>query len=148
MAQQKMNIIIEKAKDNNLTCKIENSNSEFIYAYSKYKPKDKISLSNLNFNSNENLILLGLGLGYELEYLAKNTNNYIYVIEPDKEFYNIILSSNELNSVLKIKNIKFLFGDEYKKLTLSDYEIVNNKNITCYNSHFYIEVLNYLSRFP
>lgn len=140
-----MNIILERAKDNNLTCKIENNHGKFIYAYSKYKPKNII---NLNINKQKQYILLGLGLGYELEYIARNTNKNVYVIEPNREFYNLILNSKELNKVLKNKNIIFLFEEEYRNIKnlATDYEIITNKNIICYNNDFYINVIEHLNR--
>ena len=137
-----MNIQLEKAKDDNITCKLEDENGKWKYIYSKYKPKD-ITLPEIKID--KGYIILGLGLGYEVNFIAKNTHKKIYVIEPSKEFYNIISENQELEEVLTNPNIIFLFEEEYKTVNFENQcEIINNKNITKFNNNYYVEVLQHL----
>lgn len=138
-----MKIFLERAKDNNFTCTVESSSSKKIYVYSKYRPMD-VRIGDIE--EDKSYIVLGLGLGYEVNFIANNTSGNIYVIEPNKEFYNIILENEELKELITNKNIIFLFGEAYKNVTFDgEDKIINNDNITKHNNYYFIEVLNYIN---
>src|SRR5471030_489861 len=144
LKEDSMNIKLELAKDDNITCKLEVENGKWKYVYSKYRPKD-IILPEIKVD--KEYVVLGFGLGYEINCILKNTNKKIYIIEKNKEFYNIVDENEELREVLHNSNIVFLFGEEYKKINFHNQcEIINNKNITRFNSDYYVEVLQQLKR--
>ncbi len=116
------NIILERAKDDNFTCKIIKGNKK-IYLYSKYYPRKNLIDRKIY---NTDYIVLGLGLGYEISEILEKTKGTVYVIDYDKSFYNVIKEETELSSILSDSRVKFLFGDEYKKF---DFGV---------NSNFYI----------
>lgn len=139
----KDNIILEKAKDNNWTCKI-NINGKLKYIYSKYNPIKKLE----GISKSSNYIVLGLGLGYELEQISENTNGIIYVIDKDSTFYDLITELQYLDEVIGNPRIKFLFGDEYKSINLkeiNDYKIYNNENLTQIYVSYFSKVIKFLS---
>ncbi|MDD7794621.1 glycosyltransferase family protein [Clostridium sp. 'White wine YQ'] len=136
------NIIIEKAKDGNWTCKVK-IDDKWKYIYSKYNPIKKIE----NIASDENYIVLGIGLGYELKQIIQNTKGNIYVIDKNENFYNIIQEHNDLNIEYEDR-VVFLFGEAYKDIyfKMDDKNLIyDNKNITEVDSKFYYDVLKYLS---
>lgn len=137
-------IIIEKAKDGNYTCKILNDNGGYTYIYSKYKPLENIKIDNIDARKNH--ILLGLGLGYELNLLLEKTDKDIYVFDKNTSFYEKILENNELSFILKNNRVKFYFGEDYLKISkelLMNSIIINNFNITKFNSDYFLKIINY-----
>lgn len=139
----KNNIVLEKAKDENWTCKV-NINGKWQYMYSKYNPIKKID----SISNSYSYIVLGIGLGYELEQIAENTNGVIYVIDKDKTFYDLVSKLKPLNQIINNPKIKFLFGDEYKTVNLKEmnnYKIYNNKNLTQINILYFSQVIKFLS---
>lgn len=76
-----MSWVVEQAKNNELTLKVNN-----VYIYSKYNPKNDVERF-INTLSNEDFyIVLGLGLGYHIESLLETkTNTKVYGVALDKE---------------------------------------------------------------
>ncbi len=135
-----MKILIERAKDNNLTCKIKDNEGKITYIYSKYRPKN---IKKIELKKEKNYLILGLGLGYEVYFVAKNTDAKVYVIEPNKDFYDIISSQDDLNSIFDLSNISYVFGNDFEKLSnLDEFEIIINQNLTLYNRKFYENVIS------
>ena len=135
-------IVIEKAKDNNWTCKVE-IDGKWKYLYSKYKPVRPIE----DIQKEKNYIVLGLGLGYELKQILEKTNGEIYVIEKDKSFYSLIKELDILDCS-DCDKVKFLFEDEYKKVSSiynDEFIIYDNKTVTELDSKFYFEVVKSIS---
>ena len=66
-----MNIKLERANDENITCKLEVENGKWKYIYSKYKPKNIILPE---IKEDKEYIVLGFGLGYEVSFILQNTN--------------------------------------------------------------------------
>ncbi|MFS0575520.1 glycosyltransferase [Sporosarcina sp. 179-K 3D1 HS] len=133
------NIFLETAKNGSLTCKY-NINGKWKYLYSTYFPekiKEKISVS----GNTACIVQLGLGLGYELEYLKKNTNKPIYVIEADLQFYELLKSNSDL-----LNNVKVLGKDNYKEIPyeFSEIQVFENTNLIQCDIPFYTEVLKFL----
>ena len=62
-----LEITLERAKDNNFTCKIVKGNKK-IYLYSKYYPKKNLINQKIY---NTDYIVLGLGLGYEISEILE-----------------------------------------------------------------------------
>lgn len=135
---QNNNIILEKARDGNWTCKI-NVNGKWKYMYSKYRPVKKIN----NIRTNSNYIIFGLGLGYELKQIVENSSGLIYVIEKDKTFYELIKEFNILDEFTNSDRVILCFGDNYKQINLDNYIIYNNENITQIDSDFYYKAIKY-----
>lgn len=120
-----MKINIERAKDNNLTCKIQQGDKPSQYIYSKYRPKNIVPI---DVKDGENYVVLGLGLGYEVSFIAQRTKGKVYVIDSNKDFYNIINSYEELKEILRQENVIFLFGVDYQSVDLpKQYDIINNR---------------------
>ncbi|KHD38336.1 hypothetical protein NL50_02190 [Clostridium acetobutylicum] len=136
-----MNIIFEKAKNGNTTCKIEESNKAK-YLYSKYSP-EKVSIKK-NFNSNS-LILFGLGLGYELKEILDTYSGEIYVIECEKSFVEETMRNKATDQILDKDNVHLYIGEQYKDICkIENYCIFYNDKVTDLYKEFYYEVFNFI----
>lgn len=122
-------VIVERAKDGNLTCKRRQGTS-FKYVYSKYRPAN-IELD-LVINPNcESILLFGYGLGYEYERVKMVTDKKIYVIEGHEIFLSLAVENQ----------IKVISKEAAKKLMgYSSTQIVQNKNIMDCYTDFYEEL--------
>ncbi|APC41169.1 CgeB family protein [Clostridium estertheticum] len=141
-------IIIERAKDGNLTCKVE-VDGKIKYIYSKYQPMKNIYIPDIS-NSKNCIIVIGLGLGYELLEIEKRCGTKkIYVIDSDEFFYNSIIENEEIKHIVLNSKALFLFGDEYKKLQhidISDTQIIINKNISSISNEYIYKVANHFNK--
>lgn len=136
------NIIIERAKDGNWTCKVQ-INDIWKYIYSKYTPIRKIK----KIDNNSNYIILGIGLGYEVNEILNNTNGQIYIIDENKNFYQISNKLKIISNIIHNDRVKFIFGNNYKNIKLNDihnWKVYSNENITQLNSKFFYKVIKYL----
>ena len=135
-------VIIEKAKNGKYTYKI-NIDGDWKYIYSKYSPKSNLIIQDID--DEKDIILIGLGLGYELQDILEKTSQDIYVIDKDDFLYNSIKEIDYMYKVIESKRVKFLFGDEYKKLICGksfEYKILYNPNITQINSEYFSGVIS------
>ncbi|UZP04143.1 glycosyltransferase [Clostridium botulinum] len=138
-------IIVERARDGNLTCKVE-VDRKSKYLYSKYEPMKNICIPNIN-DSKSCVVIFGLGLGYELQEIEKMSGTKkIYVIENNRIFYNNIIENEEIKHIVLDSKAIFLFGDEYKKLKdidIADAQIIINNNMLSISEEYIYKVVNY-----
>ncbi|SCY58216.1 motility associated factor glycosyltransferase family protein [Lysinibacillus fusiformis] len=93
-----MGWIVEKAKDNQLTLKVNN-----VYIYSKYKPLEDVKRLINTLPESDFYVVLGLGLGYHLLALKERyPNAHIYGISIDKEDKNVF----DKHGLIEVKNNK------------------------------------------
>ncbi len=135
-----LEITLERAKDNNFTCKIVKGNKK-IYLYSKYYPKKNLINQKIY---NTDYIVLGLGLGYEISEILEKTKGTVYVIDYDKSFYNIIKEKAALNSILSDNRVKFLFGDDYKRFEFEkDFNFYILEKVVSFNFAFFKTIIDF-----
>ncbi len=105
-------IIIEKARDGNDTCKVQ-IGGKWKYLYSKYRPSQSVSVA--DYEEGAPCVLLGLGLGYEiLELLKKQRGDQpLYVIEKHPFFFEYLQNNKELKRAVEESKVRFFVGEDY-----------------------------------
>lgn len=136
-----MNIIFEKAKNGNTTCKIE-ENNKVKYIYSKYSP-ERINI-NEKFQCN-NLIFLGLGLGYELKEIMNTFSGDVFILECEEKFVEETQKNKFTENLLNRSNVHLYIGKEYRNIPNLDSKVIfNNEKITDLYREFYYEAYSFL----
>ena len=119
-------VILEHARDGNLTCKVE-LNKGFKYVYSKYRPLD-IKIDDAINQTAKYILLLGFGLGYEYEYYRNFTDKCVLVVEGHETF----------KKHAQEKGINLLLLEDAKDLVNKhNVHIIYNKNvIECFPQYY------------
>jgi spore maturation protein CgeB len=140
------------SKDNNHVF-FYKKNDKNIGICSKYFPIKNAKKMVENFECNKNtIIILGLLCGYELEFLAqKYPEKSIFVVEPDKNLFNLFLKYSDLNIFSKVH---FLVGwEDYEiaekiNFNKSDFCIFENKQIDSSIVNYFSLVKKRLFKYP
>jgi hypothetical protein len=132
-------ILNSKSGDNSLQLSIVNKT---ITIHSLYNPKRDAQRKVEQFESNNEFILVfGSCLGYELLYLEENFSKEIIVIEPDKNLFNSMCKTIELES---LSNTCFIVG--YHPFELKD-KIPQNRSCDLFYNKARFEVdTNYFTQ--
>lgn len=73
----------------------------------KWQIDDGNNTHNLNYNLNENSIVLDIGgyTGVWAEQMIEKYNPYVYILEPVKEYYNVLKYKFKYNNKVNILNV-------------------------------------------
>lgn len=129
-----MEIIIEAARNGEMTCKIK-VNNNWKYLYSKYIP-NKINPLEIQ-QGTDFIIIFGLGLGYEYDYYRANYDIPIYVVESE----NIFRDYNQ-----EYRKIEFINSSNLNELDFSEnFLIIEQANIMDINPEYYYKIKKAIS---
>ncbi|MFT4551758.1 MAG: spore maturation protein CgeB [Chlamydiales bacterium] len=135
-------IVIEKARNGEYTCKVRHGNT-WSYIYSQNRPRRSAKISQID--SSKTCVILGLGLGYELQEILNKTSHPVYVIEKHRIFEDFLSKQPEYTTFLRNPRVHFLFENEVFNAILPtrSSSLVKGKSIIT-DQVFYSNVIKHL----
>ncbi|MET3682984.1 hypothetical protein ABID56_001074 [Alkalibacillus flavidus] len=104
------NVVLEPAKNDGLTVKIEDENQNYNYIHSKYNPvreaKTIIDRYEEELKTKDNVMIYGLGMGYHVEELKhRYPKHKLFVYEPNSDVFSHLVNNRNLDRILGTKDM-------------------------------------------
>ncbi|MFX0560598.1 motility associated factor glycosyltransferase family protein [Tepidibacillus infernus] len=138
--------VVEMGKNQNPTIKFTNNDAQY-YFHSKYDPVNEAKRWADSFYEEGNIsILIGLGLGYHAKSLLKKMDkeDYMIIIEPSKEIFQLAIQNVDLTDLINNKQVFIHIGTDYNGIR-SILEGFNRQQFRPYKiniSHHYDKLFN------